>query len=230
MPLIPFPDVPALPGVPPLPRIAGAVAAAQFPLAALNIALWRAAQVDRRWGIAETATGKPLLADAQFLDAFGLASTLSTAAVEYSKEARISDFPIEGGGFASYNKVETPAEPVVTMALGGSEASRKAFLDALDAAVKGLTLYDVKTPEVTYRGYSVQRYSYQRRADRGATLLIVEITLREIRTVSAQYSIAAAPTKDVGAAAKADNGRVQAVTPKPSVALQISNWLANMVP
>ena len=54
------------------------------------------------------------------LDAAGLGSTLSTNSVDFSKDTKVSDFPVEQGSFASYNKVETPASPIVTLCLTGS--------------------------------------------------------------------------------------------------------------
>ena len=166
------------------------------------------------------------------LDAAGLGSTLSTNAVEYSKETRVSDFPIEQGGFASYNKVEAPAAPTVTLCLTGSEKNRRTFLDAIDAACKSTDLYSVVTPEVTYIDYSVERYNYQRRNSKGATLLLVEITLKEIRQVSAAYSISDkgqvdAP-QDAGAAPQVDNGKVQAQTPKPSTLKSLADKLPGL--
>jgi hypothetical protein len=200
--------------------------------------LWRIFQVETRWGIFDSK-GKPLGDPAKFtglvgaaLDAAGLGSTLSTNAVEYSKETRVSDFPLERGSFASYNKVESAAAPTVTLCLTGSEKNRRTFLEAIDTACKSTDLYSVVTPEVTYINYSVERYNYQRRSNKGATLLIVEITLKEIRQVSAQYTQSNkgqvdAP-KDAGATPQADNGKVQAQTPQPSTLKSIANKLPGL--
>lgn len=126
-------------------------------------------------------------------------ATLSTFSVEFSAETRISDFPIENGGFASYNKAQLPSNPIVTLILEGSEDDRTYFLNAIDAACKSTDLYSVVTPTVTYgatatvAGYSLERYSYSRKADKGATLLMVEISLKEIRQVAASYTTAPSP-------------------------------------
>jgi len=238
MALIPFPNVPKLPGVPALPRSPNFPPAVRAGLGLVQGMLWRIFQVETRWGIFDSQ-GKPLGDPAKFtglignaLDAAGLGSTLSTNAVEYSKETRVSDFPIEQGSFASYNKVEAPAAPTVTLCLTGSEKNRRTFLDAIDAACKSTDLYSVVTPEVTYIDYSVERYNYQRRNSKGATLLLVEITLKEIRQVSAAYSISDkgqvdAP-KDAGATPQVDNGKVQAQTPKPSTLKSLADKLPGL--
>lgn len=200
--------------------------------------LWRVFQVQTRWGIFDSK-GKPLGDPAKFtglignaLDAAGLGSTLSTNSVDYSKETKVSDFPLERGSFASYNKVETPASPIVTLCLTGSEKNRRTFLEAIDKACKSTDLYSVVTPEVTYINYSVERYNYQRRNSKGATLLIVEITLKEIRQVSALYTTSnkgkVDTPKDAGATPQVDNGKVQAQTPQPSTLKSIANKLPGL--
>ena len=124
------------------------------------------------------------------LGALGLTTTTSTNSIEYDKAMRVSDFPVERGGFASYNKIEMPATPVVSLCYDGNESARTSLLNAIDKAVKSTDLYSVVTPEVTYIGYTIERYNYQRRAERGTTLLIVELFLKEVRQVSAQYTTA----------------------------------------
>jgi len=235
MALIPFPDVPKFPGVPALPRSPKFPPLVRSGLGLVQGMLWRVFQVQTRWGIFDSK-GKPLGDPAKFtglignaLDAAGLGSTLSTNSVDYSKETKVSDFPIEQGSFASYNKVETPASPIVTLCLTGSENNRRTFLEAIDKAVKSTDLYSVVTPEVTYIDYSIERYNYSRRNSKGATLLIVEITLKEIRQVSSQYTQSNkgqvdAP-KDAGATPTTDNGKVQAKIPDTSTLKAIANKL-----
>lgn len=228
MPLIPFPNVPKVPGVPSVPRSAKFPAAARVVLGLTQGLLWRLFQVDTRWGIFDSK-GKALGDPAKFT---GLGSTLSTGGVEYSKETRVSDFPLERGSFASYNKVEMPANPTVTLCLTGSEKNRRTFLEAIDKASKSTDLYSVVTPEVTYVNYSVERYNYSRRSSKGATLLIVDITLREIRQVSAQYTQSnkgqVDQPKEAGATPQADNGKVQPQTPQPSTLKSIANKLPGL--
>jgi hypothetical protein len=240
MALIPYPNVPALPGVPAVPRSPKYPAAVQAALGAVQGALWRQFQIEKQWGVFDSK-GRPLGDANNFvaLESIGIGATLSTGAVEFSKEARISDFPVERGGFASYNKVEMPAAPVVTLCFSGTEADRTAFLAAIDAASKSVELYDVVTPEVTYAAYSVERYNYQRRSSKGATLLVIELALKEVRQVSAKHSKIEAPVDD-GATPPVESGKVQGQTPDvstlkslankwPSLRDGISNYLSGLV-
>ena len=200
--------------------------------------LWRLFQVDTRWGIFDSK-GKAIGDPAKFtgfvgslLDSAGLGSTLSTGGVDYSKETRVSDFPLERGSFASYNKVEQPANPSVTLCLTGSEKNRRTFLEAIDKAAKSTDLYSVVTPEVTYVNYSVERYSYSRRSSKGATLLIVDISLREIRQVSAQYTQSnkgqVDQPKEASATPQTDNGKVQPKTPEKSTLKSLADKLPSL--
>lgn len=237
MPLIPFPNIPKLPGVPAIPRSPNFPALGKASLGALQGALWRAFQIQTRWGIYDSK-GKALADPRRFqglagelLNTLG-GTTMSTSSVDYSKETKASDFPVEKGSFATYNKVEQPSTPQVTLALSGSESDRKKFLDAIDKATKSTDLYNVVTPEVVYVGYTLTRYNYQRRNNRGATLLIVEISLQEVRQVSVQYAQSNKAglnnTKAASATPQADNGKVQAKTPDTSTLKSLANKLPGL--
>ncbi len=241
MPLIPFPSIPDLPGVPAIPRSVKFPPVATAALGLLQGMLWRIAQVQTRWGIFDSQ-GKPLGDPKQFVGiigralesagVYGAGPTLSTGSVDYSKETKVSDFPIERGGFASYNKVESPANPQVVLCLQGSEADRRSFLDAVDTACKSTDLFSVVTPELTYINYSIERYNYARRNSKGATLLIVEITLKEVRQISAQYSQVGEDQidtpQDVGATPQVSNGKVQGKIPVISTLKSIANKLPGL--
>lgn len=235
MALIPFPNVPKLPGVPAIPRSAKFPPAARVALGLLQGALWRIFQVQNQWGIFDSK-GKPLADPRRFqglagdlLNTLG-GTTVSTGALDYSKETKVADFPVERGGFASYNKVETAAAPVVTLCMNGNEGDRKKFLDAIDKATKSTDLYSVVTPEVTYIDYAIERYNYQRRSSKGATLLIVDISLKEVRQVSAQSNKngQVGDTKEAGATPQVDSGKVQAQTPKASTLKSLADKLPGL--
>lgn len=238
MPLIPFPDIPAYPGVPSLPRSPLFPPAVKVALGAVQGALLRAfTDQGNQWGI-YSASGAPIFNPsrgagilATFLSSVGSA-TLSTNSVEYGKEMSISDFPIEKGSFASYNKVERPAMPAVTFYLQGSEGDRRLFLDAVDKACKSTDLYSVVTPEVKYLGYSIESYKYARHNHKGATLLAVDIVLKEIRQVSAQYTQStqtqiSAP-KDPAAAPQVDTGKVQSPIPNVSTLKSLATKIPSL--
>ncbi len=211
MPLIPFPNVPLVPGVPLIPRSAAFPSNPAIALGLVQALLWQVFQTQSQWGIFNSA-GQPIFN----VDEFNLItnSVMTTEGVDYSKETKVSSFPIEQGSFASYNKVETPASPVVTLCFSGSDANRAAFINTIDTACKSTDLYSIATPEVTYINYSIVRYGYSRRNANNAYMYTVEIGLEEIREVSAQFTKVSQinTPKTASAVPPVDGGKVQAAT------------------
>jgi len=166
-------------------------------LGTLGTILLNALQSQTQWGIFDSSGnqlgstssgGNSLLTTVLESALVGPGPILSTNSFEFKRETRVSDFPVEDGGFASYNKVVLPGEPTVRYCFSGGVNDRGTFLAALDNACQSTNLYSVKTPEVTYYNYNITDYSIIRRADSGANMLIVELHLREIRQVSVSYS------------------------------------------
>jgi hypothetical protein len=241
---IPYPNVPAVPGVPQLLRQVGAVApipVVTIGIGALENILGAALQQAPQWGIFDAAgnqVGISPNSSATLLAAIGNAAlsllsgasaVLSTFGFDYMKEMVVSDFPVEGGSFASYNKVEKPGNPVVTLALAGSVSDRTTFLNAIDAATKSINAYSVVTPEITYSNYTLERYRYQRRAERGATLLMVEVSLKQVRGVVAAFTtVTVTPIvnpQDPGATSQVSNGPTQPIAPPTSTFKSLANKL-----
>lgn len=134
--------------------------------------------------------------------------------VEYSREWRLSDFPIEEGAFASYNKVVTPKELRVVVCKGGAEDDRAQFISALEALEESLDVVSVVTPEATYSSLNVAHLAYARSVGQGAGMVSAEISLREVRLLTAvAYSQASQPSGadavDVGTVTPADATNAQ---------------------
>lgn len=192
----PFPDVPNDPGVPPVPRSGVAPATSTPVLSADSPNVATQSSQTAQWGV--------------FKDGVAVILPDSIVAVEKAKEFRLSDYPVEDGSFQSYNKVETPFDAHVTMAMGGDASDRAAFLDTLEDVTKSMALYDVVTPEKSYLSASIERYDYERSAKSGVTLLTVRLWLREIRvTATAAFS----KTKTPAGSGVADDGTVQPRAP-----------------
>lgn len=259
MPLINFPQIPNVPGVPALsraveglPQLAAGALISKVKSSLLRGMLASALQNNFDWGIFDSE-GKALADPAEItglfgaaLDSLGLGSLMSTVAVDYSKETRVADFPLEDGWIASYNKVVMPGMATVVLALSGKESARIKFLESIHSATESTETYDIITPTAKYINYTIEKYNYQRRNDRGAGLLIVELTLREIRQVEAQYSGneetgedgeatgedgASDQIKspaDAGATPTADAGVVQPKNPVQSVLKSVVNKISGV--
>lgn len=135
---------------------------------------------------------------------------------EYKRDWTISDYPIEEGGFESYDKVQLPFDARVRFSAGGSLDTRQALIDSIEAIAGDLLLYDVVTPEKTYQSVNVVHYDLHRKSDDGVGLLKIDVYLEEVRnTAQAAFSTAAA--------APADNASKTPAPKSPTAAPQKNN-------
>lgn len=129
----------------------------------------------KQWGI-YSEFGVPIL----------LADTVYS--VKYQASSNVAQAPVERGTFASYNKVSDPYKATVVLARGGSNAAlRGAFIAQLDALVKSTALFHVVTPEYVHRNASITGYDYARDPQSGASMIVANIHLEEIREVNVLY-------------------------------------------
>ncbi len=181
----PFPNVPALPGV---PQLARSLLFATDPPPTLGFAanpsvLWHATQSAPVWGVFDSNNRRVVNAD-------------SVHGFDWRKENRIPNFPIQAGQFGTYNRVGLPNETSVVLTKGGSLSARTAFLQEIDAiaAQANINLYTIRTPEKSYVNVSVTRAELSRRGSGNAYYFDVEVYFVEVVEVAAQYSTSAAPT------------------------------------
>lgn len=115
--------------------------------------------------------------------------------IEYKQEWAIADYPIERGGFESYNKVQIPYNIKARFASGGTEESRTALLESVQAIAGDLKLYTIVTPEKVYTSVNVQHIDYHRTSISGVGMIVIDILLLEVRTrvVEAQSEKAETP-------------------------------------
>lgn len=176
-----FPDVPLFPGVPPVLRRIGARREFERQLEADEGGSAREPVV---WGVFDGIGRLAIEPD-------------NVISVEPVLEHRISDYPIEAGGFLSYNKVATPQQIRVVMSKGGGDDVRAAFLARLDELVVSLATYSVVTPDATFLGFNFTRRDYRRTAENGAALIIADIVLTETREApSAAFTNSKSPSGD----------------------------------
>lgn len=204
-----YPDVPAFRGVPQLRRSpsAGVLRAISIVTAAIHGRLWQSAASQPKWGIFGPDGKAAIVAD-------------SILAFENRNEFRVSDFPVQRGSFASYNKVATPFENSVRLSKAGDVTARANFLKSIDNAAQSLGLFSILTPERTYLDVNIIRYEVSRRGSGGAYFLTeVDVFFREIRQVAAQYSTSAAATRNAQQPSARPSVSQGIVQPAPEPAL-----------
>lgn len=130
------------------------------------------------------------------------------AAMGYKQDWSLLDYPVEEGGFESYNKVNTPFDVRVRFATGGGLSDRQALLNSIASIANTLDLYDVMTPEAIYQNCNVTHYDYERRAEDGVGLLKVDVWLLEIRQTG-EVQNSNSNTKSPAGASPQNDGTVQ---------------------
>ena len=133
------------------------------------------------------------------------------------KQWAISDYPVEQGAFASYNKVFIPFDGRFKFTAGGSDAKRQALLTSIEAIAGDLNLYTIVTPIAIYPSVNITHYDYSQTATNGVGLLSVDVWTEEVRETGAQaMSNTASPT----ASAQVNGGTVQPVAATRAQAAQ----------
>ena len=147
--------------------------------------------------------------------------------LSFQSASTIVNAPIEGGSFASYNKIATPSQAVVQMSKGsGGALQRGAFLAQL-LALEGSTLkFYVISPEFVHRNMCTTGVDYARSAQEGAQLIVVNVQLEEVREVKVNYSFeeVAAPED----AKTVDGGNVQPKEVSQSGLVKAGKWLGGL--
>ena len=160
-----------------------------------------------QWAIYATGTSSPAI----------LPDSFSTQ--DFSADSRVCDYPIEQGGFESYNKVMVPEETHLILVCGGKNMGRDDFLATLRAMRQSTNLYDIATPDDFLTNMSLTRYDYKRTSQNGVTMLTVDAVFSEIRqAASPTYSSSSASTPVINsnnpsAASPVAGGQVQVSFP-----------------
>lgn len=184
-----FPDVPNLPGVPQLPR--ESVPQAQIPetpivdLGAPIQMLALSITAPPRWGIYTYPVATAFTNEASAL----VIEPTSIYRMGHTQEYSLPTNPVQMGSFSNYNKVGTPYEIELRMTKTGSLSDRAFFLDDLERISATTQLFRVVTPERTYQPVNITGFQIVREGAKGAYFFAeVDVRLREIRQVYAQYS------------------------------------------
>lgn len=124
-------------------------------------------QVTQQWGV--FLNGAPALTFDTFVS------------IDYRHGWVLSDYPVERGGFQTYDKVQLPFDVRVKFAAGGAEDNRISMLSSTEQVARSLLLYDVVTPEKIFTSVNVQHIDFRRTATNGLGLITVEMWLLEVR-------------------------------------------------
>lgn len=198
-----FPNVPFAPGVPPLPRLPGAIGAV------VNLILSDALSLlaglgEAQWGL--------------FLDGIPVIFAESVVSFEFKQGAQVANFPIEGGKFEAYDKVQRPFDVRLRFATGDTLAARQDLLDSAREAVESLDLMDAVTPEAIYENVNPTHFDYRRTAQNGVGLIVVDIFCEQIRTTASSTFTSSNPTTS-GSTGLTTNDTTTEISVRPAAAI-----------
>lgn len=131
----------------------------------------------------------------------------TVTAFEYRQEWVLSDFPLEGGAFQSYDKVYVPYDARFRFVSGGSEANRAALLSSVQAIAGTLTLFDAASPEAIYLSCNIKHFDYRRTSTRGVGLIEVDVWLEQVNEMNSPPNNTAQPS----GASPVNDGSVQPI-------------------
>jgi len=97
-------------------------------------------------------------------------------------ETQVSDYPVEKGGFAAYNKVRRPATVFVQMIKTGSDLARFAWLAAIQQLedTDPTKLYTLISPQGIYVDYTLVGFQNTTRPDHGSNMLYLELQFQQV--------------------------------------------------
>lgn len=150
--------------------------------------------------------------------------------MDFSGENQVAHEPIEQGGFASYNKQDSPKEIAVELACTGLYMTQQPVLETLDKLAASVQKLSLVTPAAEYKNLNLESYSYARKDDGGAGMLVVELKLVEVREVEVKKKTTASEkpksegkkgkpiekSKNPSNDSKAKTGRTQTTKPYDS--------------
>lgn len=144
----------------------------------------------RGWQLLDHESGKQICSFTSF---FGF---------EYEQKAKVTDYPVEAtirpsrqgqtgfdaaGVFFTYNKQIEPFKATVTLIKDGINlpGDKEKFLQDLEKYLHGLATVDIITPSRTFINCIITGQSYKHASADGADLIMVPITIQEVRELKA---------------------------------------------
>ena len=202
------PNVPTLPGVPDLPGGGSAASGVTTIQSGTSSST-------------QTATSKKL-EEWALLRADGSPVIVADTYLEYSYrgDAKIANYPVEGGSFASYNKVILPYDIRLTAFCSGyGEMNLGSFLNSLNNLKKGLELVTLVTQFEIYENLNLIHVDHKHNATNNANTLTVLLFFQEVR----QAGVTTITTVMPDGADAVNLGQVSLIPPTPTQAATVAS-------
>jgi hypothetical protein len=118
--------------------------------------------------------------------------------LDIKEDARITNYPVEEGGFTSAAKGMSPMQITIIGAIAelGDPRSKKtadttrisSAIETLESYKAGTELVDISTPNKVFLNMNLTSLSWKHTADGGVNMLEVTLAFQEVRIVKPQYT------------------------------------------
>lgn len=145
------------------------------------------------------------------------------SAVEFAVDADsdVNTHPVEQGGFAGYNRVQTPISVRLLLSCQGKNMSRQAFVSTLRALREGTQTVTISTPSASWPNMTLKGFGYKQTAEKGAVTIWADTQWIEER--STNVTVSAPATSQPQGAATSNIGSLTPATPDGPQYASISN-------
>jgi hypothetical protein len=114
---------------------------------------------------------------------------------EYKVDHKIPTYPIQNGGFASYNKIALPYE-IKLIVTKSNIFEISSFINQISILLNSTRILSIVTPDKVYNSVNLIHFDYKKEAVNGAVLLIAELTFQEVRVIPSPADPVATPQAD----------------------------------
>lgn len=133
----------------------------------------------------------------------------SFISLDVDNTSKITNYSVEKGSFTTYNKVVTPNELTVTLAMQGDALKLQNAIDILNTLCNEPQIVNIVSPYAYYAEYSLESFDYSFNQTDGVSILITPLNFKEIRQVQAAYTNSIRFTKNQSASSKVNTGKKQ---------------------
>ena len=148
--------------------------------------------------------------------------------ISVNEDSSLPSEPIEQSSFASYNRIVEPLDVKVRLGIQGYPSKLQSVIDRLSDMRKGTEKVSLITPSASYEDLMLQGFDYRKDNHSGHNVLIVDLTLKEVREVPTilttssvsepEPTVSADSTADGSCASAEDVGETQTYTPSSAEA------------
>jgi hypothetical protein len=149
--------------------------------------------------------------------------------ISVNEDSSLPSEPIEQSSFASYNRIVEPLDVKVRLGIQGYPSKLQSVIDRLSEMRKGTEKVTLITPSASYEDLMLQGFDYRKDNHSGHNVLLVDLTLKEVREVPTSLTtssvtepepaaVSADSAADGSCASAEDVGETQTYTPSSAVA------------